>query len=150
LFEDCSFDASTRTFRGTVQWLDSPLGVRARWIYRMVFSDDFCIIEDGEIVSYDVLGVAASTDRYPQDLRYWRHQLPPAALPGCVFMQGGLLGLASYHFPSISGIDGAYVSYEAAPPSWLLDNGQPPPPQKRARATRQSDSSDCSPSARTS
>ena len=130
LFEDCSFDASTRTFRGTVQWLDSPLGGSARWIYRMVFSDDFCIIEDGEIVSYDVLGVAASTDRYPQDLRYWRHQLPPAALPGCVFMQGGLLGLASYHFPSISGIEGAYISYEAAPPSWLLDNGQPPPPQK--------------------
>jgi hypothetical protein len=96
----------------------------------MVFSDDFCIIEDGEIVSYDVSGVASNTDRYPQDLRYWRHQLPPAALPGCVFMQGGLLGLASYHFPANSGVEGAYISYEAAPPSWLLDNGLPPPPQK--------------------
>ncbi len=95
----------------------------------MVFSDDFRIIVGGEITSYDETGGHKITDRYPQDLRYWLLRPPPTSLPGCSFMQGGLLGLASYHFP-LDPAEDAYISYEAAPPSWLLDNGQPPPRRK--------------------
>ena len=47
---------------------------------------------------------------------------------GAAYMQGGLLGLASYHF---RGPDDCYISYEAAPPDWLLDDGTRPPAVKR-------------------
>jgi hypothetical protein len=101
-----------------------------RWDYRMVFSDDFCIIEGGEIISFDISNSKTLIQRYPHDLCYWRDSLPPTDLLGCVFTQGGQVGLASYHFPIDMGIDGAYISYEDAPPTWLLDNGDPPPPRK--------------------
>jgi hypothetical protein len=129
MFEDCSFDASSRTFRASIRWSDVPIGGCIRWDYCMVFSDDFRIIVGGQITSFDDAGVQKITDRYPQDLRYWLLTPPPSSLPGCTFMQGGLLGLASYHFP-LDPADAAYISYEAAPPSWLLDNGQPPPRRK--------------------
>jgi len=61
---------------------------------------------------------------------YRRHSDPPMRLLGCAFVQGGSLGLASYHFPVDACVEGAYISYEAAPPSWFLDNGQPPPRRK--------------------
>ncbi len=96
----------------------------------MVFSDDFCIIVDGETKCSDKLGQLLKTRRYPHELRYWRHRQQPTGLAGCVFMQAGVIGLASYHFPSDTGIAGAYISYESAPPSWLLDNGSPPPTRK--------------------
>jgi len=131
LFEGCQYDAATRTFRATVRATDDvPFWGIVRWEYRMVFSDDFCIIVDGEVISFDVSGNRTSIDRYPHDLRYWRYRDPPTRLLGCAFMQGGSLGLASYHFPVDAGVEGAYISYEAAPPSWFLDNGQPPPRRK--------------------
>ena len=43
-------------------------------------------------------------------------------------MQFGRLGLASYHFRAA---DDCYISYEDAPPSWRLDNGESPPAVKR-------------------
>jgi hypothetical protein len=92
----------------------------------MVFSDDFCIITDGEFRSFDSAGTILHTDQYPSELRYWRRRDCPTDVVGCVFVQGDRAGLASYHFPAGIGISGAYISYEAAPMSWLLDNGQPP------------------------
>ena len=67
------------------------------------------------------------TSRFPETLRYVREYQLPSSIMGQAYMQGGSLGVASYHFPEI---DQAYISYEAAPPQWTLDDGQPPPQQK--------------------
>lgn len=46
---------------------------------------------------------------------------------GCVFVQYGKLGLASYHFNSL---EDCYISYDAAPETWRLDDGRRPPSKK--------------------
>ena len=46
---------------------------------------------------------------------------------GSTYLQLGALGQASYHFESL---DSAYVSYESAPSSWLLDDSSRPPARK--------------------
>lgn len=46
---------------------------------------------------------------------------------GCVFVQYGKLGLASYHFNSL---EDCYISYDAAPETWRLDDGCRPPSKK--------------------
>lgn len=46
---------------------------------------------------------------------------------GCVFVQGGTLGLASYHFDAP---EDCYISYANAPRSWRLDDGSAPPSKK--------------------
>ncbi|MBW2275981.1 MAG: hypothetical protein JRF63_00735 [Deltaproteobacteria bacterium] len=48
-------------------------------------------------------------------------------LIGMVFVQGGGVGLASYHFDAV---DDIYISYTDAPYSWTLDNSQPFPDEK--------------------
>jgi len=45
---------------------------------------------------------------------------------GGVYIQGGQEGLASYHFDEKE----SYISYATAPPTWKLDNGNPPPLKK--------------------
>lgn len=50
-----------------------------------------------------------------------------ASLYGSIFIQGGMLGLASYHFDAP---DDCYISYENAPPSWTLADGSPAPAKK--------------------
>eukprot|EP00929_Paragymnodinium_shiwhaense_P015660 TRINITY_DN123754_c0_g1_i1.p1 TRINITY_DN123754_c0_g1~~TRINITY_DN123754_c0_g1_i1.p1 ORF type:complete len:468 (+),score=51.70 TRINITY_DN123754_c0_g1_i1:81-1484(+) len=49
------------------------------------------------------------------------------SLYGSVFVQGGQVGLASYHFVSETE---SYISYEEAPSNWRLDDGTPPPGRK--------------------
>ncbi|CAK9058363.1 unnamed protein product [Durusdinium trenchii] len=49
------------------------------------------------------------------------------SLWGCIFVQSGKIGLASYHFDSL---EDCYISYAAAPSSWRLDDGNPPPERK--------------------
>mmetsp|Transcript_27719 Transcript_27719/g.64423 ORF Transcript_27719/g.64423 Transcript_27719/m.64423 type:complete len:390 (+) Transcript_27719:77-1246(+) len=46
---------------------------------------------------------------------------------GCVFIQNGQIGLASYHFNSP---EDCYISYEHAPSHWRLDDGSRPPARK--------------------
>mmetsp|Transcript_32775 Transcript_32775/g.59920 ORF Transcript_32775/g.59920 Transcript_32775/m.59920 type:complete len:370 (+) Transcript_32775:56-1165(+) len=46
---------------------------------------------------------------------------------GCIFVQAGKLGAASYHFDSE---EDCYISYADAPPFWLLDDGNTPPVKK--------------------
>lgn len=46
---------------------------------------------------------------------------------GSVFVQSGGLGVASYHF---NAEDDCYISYTAAPPTWLLSDGSVPPSKK--------------------
>lgn len=48
-------------------------------------------------------------------------------LEGRCFVQGDCIGLASYHFVSATK---AYICYNAAPRSWVLDDGSKPPAQK--------------------
>ena len=50
----------------------------------------------------------------------------PTTIFGGVYIQGGTEGLASYHFSEAE----SYISYSAAPPNWLLDDGSPPPVKK--------------------
>ena len=51
----------------------------------------------------------------------------PTTIFGSVYVQGGGLGVASYHFQDP---DDCYISYENAPSSWKLDNGESPPAAK--------------------
>jgi hypothetical protein len=51
---------------------------------------------------------------------------------GQAYLQGGMPGLAAYHFDSE---DDCYVSYAAAPPQWRLDDGSAPPAKKPFTAT---------------
>jgi hypothetical protein len=46
---------------------------------------------------------------------------------GHIYEQQSTIGLASYHFVSP---ENAYISYAAAPKSWRLADGSPPPAQK--------------------
>ena len=46
---------------------------------------------------------------------------------GSAFLQNGRPGVAAYHFDSI---EDCYISYENAPSSWKLDNGESPPAVK--------------------
>lgn len=128
LFEHASYDVDSRTFRGTINWGQNPFDGDVRWEYTMVFSDDFAIICGGEIHAYNVDN-EESVSSFPKDLMYWRFREPPTVLEGCVFMQGGMLGLASYHFEE--GVDKAYISYEAASyAGWKFDSGAPLPQKK--------------------
>jgi hypothetical protein len=95
MFEDCRYDASTRTFHANIRWSESPVDGSVLWVYRMVFSDDFCIIANGEVKAFDTSDNLLRSHRYPHSLRYWRRRSPPASLAGCVFIQGGVVGLAS-------------------------------------------------------
>ena len=127
-FEDAAYEPATRTFTGTVRWSTATFGGDARWEYTMIFSDDFRVISGGALQAYGRGGSAPTRrHRFPHKLRYWRQRDAPQGLAGCAFMQGSRMGLASYHFPAV---DAAYISYEAAPPEWRLDNGTPPPQQK--------------------
>ena len=47
---------------------------------------------------------------------------------GSVYIQGGRVGLASYHFDAP---DNVYISYKNAYSTWKLDDGSPPPVTKR-------------------
>ena len=51
---------------------------------------------------------------------------PPTTIYGGVYIQAGTVGLASYHFSQ----EESYISYSAAPPSWRLYDGSPPPAKK--------------------
>lgn len=150
-FIEPRYDAASRTFTGTIVWADgsqpgedgaSPaatFGGEARWEYTMVFSESFRIICGGGLRRYGVDGVERLPARsFPKDLVYWLQRPRPESILGSAYLQGGRVGLASYHFEAAGdgGADGdgegsggvtAWISYENAPPSWLLDDGNRPP-----------------------
>ena len=128
-FTSCSFDPDSRTFRGTIEWgAGRTIGGDARWVYEMTFSESFNIICDGTSTRLDESGGVRAVQSFPADLVYWRKLSADTSLfDGTVFIQGGRLGLASYHFEP----DGAaYISYAHAPTEWLLDDGSHPPAKK--------------------
>lgn len=69
-FENSSYDAHTKTFKGTVDW--SPLNFNgdSRWEYRMVFSDNLLEIEGGEIVCIDAEGGNKEILSFGRDIFY--------------------------------------------------------------------------------
>merc|ERR1712187_239529 len=77
--------------------------------------------------SFDCENKHCNTSSFPEHLRYVRQHNPPSSIIGQAYMQGGRLGFASYHFDST---DDCYISYEAAPESWRMDDGSRPPARK--------------------
>ena len=47
-----TYDPAIRTFRAIVDWTSVNFHGDAKWIYRMVFSEDFTRIESGEVIAY--------------------------------------------------------------------------------------------------
>jgi hypothetical protein len=66
-FENPSYDPSTRTFQGVIRWEPVAFNGDSRWEYRIVFSENFTIIESGEVVSH---GETEKTHAYQRDLQY--------------------------------------------------------------------------------
>ena len=133
-FVGASYDAPSRTFRGTIDWSPHTLGGDARWEYTMIFSDDFNLIAGGQLQGYAPDGQPTREQRFASanGLVYWRGVPAPSSIVGCTFVQGGRLGLASYHFESLDAdaVGGCYISYAAAPDSWNLGDGTRPPTRK--------------------
>jgi len=71
MFENATYDHSTRTFRGEIHW-PVPICGEGKWVYTMVFDKHFRIIEEGTVQTYDVAGKAAVTQRFCEDLFYQR------------------------------------------------------------------------------
>ena len=73
-FLHATYDASCRTFRAVVDWSENTFGGDAEWIYRMVFSEDFRIIEKGEVIGYKADGSKGDWLVYEEDLFYTRYE----------------------------------------------------------------------------
>ena len=71
-FEAASYDADSRTFRGTIDWGDNPFGGSARWEYTMVFSSNFSSIEGGQVRAFRADGSESTPHRFGIHLRYGR------------------------------------------------------------------------------
>jgi Ca2+-binding EF-hand superfamily protein/thiol-disulfide isomerase/thioredoxin len=80
--------------------------------------------------------VFVSMDRSEDDFKAYHGSMPWLARPfsstvediyGSVFIQGGTVGMASYHFDAK---DDCYLSYSNAPAHWALDDGTPMPERK--------------------
>jgi len=125
-FEEPTYDAATRTFRGVVNWDDVPFEGCTRWVYEMVFSDSFAIICAGKMEAFSSDGNLVKTLCFPRHLRYWR-EITPGTIIGQTFVQNGMVGLASYHFEAL---DTCYINYMSAPSHWRLADGSTPPRRK--------------------
>lgn len=119
-FEAPAYNAATRTFTGAVRWDESAFGGDARWEYEMTFSESLDAIVAGHMQGFDGAGAATRRARFPTELAYWRARAADSAIGG-TYVQGGALGLASYHFEG--GLAEAHISYESAPDAWRLDDG---------------------------
>ena len=72
-FLNTSYDMETRTFRGIINWSPVNWNGNSKWVYRIVFSEDFMTIESGEVIMYDAQGEeTAETHVYGQHLFYMR------------------------------------------------------------------------------
>ena len=55
-FEDISYDPLTRMFKGVVNWTPVSFHGDSKWVYRIIFSEDFLEIEGGEVTAYNTEG----------------------------------------------------------------------------------------------
>jgi hypothetical protein len=147
-FTNWSYDDLTRCFSGSIVWGDNLFDGCFRWEYRLFFTEDFSRIESGSVQSFDSNGMLVSENtlfgRGGGELFYVFHQFEPEYPPdppqlldvsnsivSRVFVQGGQLGLASYHFGSLTeDKEHPYISYASAPADWRLSDGTRPPTKK--------------------
>lgn len=71
-FLNSTYDPTIRTFRAIIDWSSVNFAGDAKWIYRMVFSEDFTIIEGGEVLTYGPAGERRMWQVYEQNLYYIR------------------------------------------------------------------------------
>ena len=132
-FLNPKYDPATRTFTGTIEWSEATInGGDARWEYTMIFSESLEIIAGGGSRRLGADGAERGANDFVDSLVYWRQPgaAAPTTLSGLCFVQGGSVGLASYHFVGEGAADASYISYEHAPADWALDDGTRPPSRK--------------------
>lgn len=71
-FTNPTFDPSNRTFRAVVHWSPVSFAGDAKWVYTMVFSEDYMRIESGEVICFNAQGESTHTDSYGVHLVYKR------------------------------------------------------------------------------
>lgn len=71
-FENASFNLETRTFTGDINWTPVSFNGDAKWVYRIVFSEDFMEIESGEVKAFDSSENTRSPHKYGVHLFYAR------------------------------------------------------------------------------
>lgn len=109
-FEEAVCIESTCTFCGVSLWpLPKTFDKAAKWEYTLKFSDNFSFITDGKLRPFDSANHQLSLITYPLDLAYWRLAEVPRSPSGCIFVQGGKIGVASYHFAA-EDPSSAYIS----------------------------------------
>jgi len=119
-----------------IRWEPVPFNGASRWEYEMVFADSFGFICAGQLKTFDASGNELKSEiKFREQLHYNRYRAPPSSIIGCAYVQGGRLGVASYHFPRIEqsalgADDGPYISYASPLPGWRLDDGNMPPERK--------------------
>jgi len=139
MFVNTHYDASTRTFVGTIEW---PIKFQgdALWEYNMVFSDDFMIIESGLFQSYKIVedpkGVPDVVYRFDKEvLRYENSRPALDTIYGQVYVQVHAENVAAYHFPPLGSAEGGggqpwapYLTYHNV--ASCLDDGSNFPEKK--------------------
>lgn len=80
-FLDFSYESSTRTFQGEVNWAPTTWERAARWRYVMTFSEDLSSIESGKVDRFHPGGVLPFwTQVFGKDLHYTRWHPPEPEL----------------------------------------------------------------------
>ena len=70
-FSSPSYDAASRTFRGTIDWGETPFaGNAVRWEYDMRFGADLRSIVGGVVRGFDADGTEREPIRFGSDLQY--------------------------------------------------------------------------------
>ena len=78
-FEGAAFDASTRTFTGTIDWCGRDrtgpsFGGDTRWQYSMTFSEDFATICGGRVLGFSASSPNPTSEHvFGRDLHYARY-----------------------------------------------------------------------------
>lgn len=70
-FENSSYDPESRTFRGVINW-PITFGEDSKWVYRIVFSEDYMQIDGGEVTAYKAQEEPSDVHVYGQHLIYVR------------------------------------------------------------------------------
>lgn len=136
-FQQAAYDEATRTFTGVIDWSPTSWQGDQRWIYCIVFADDFMSIIGGELKNFrpggnreESIQVFDESDQSDREgcLVYARF-LPAAGIVGETYVQRGLFGFATYHFVSETE---AFIHYDAevCRGFYPLDNGAQMPRQK--------------------
>lgn len=137
-WKEAFYEAETLTFHGVIEW-DTPFAGDSKWVYRIVFAEDFVAVVGGEVICTATDGSTHIQkfsvpweDNWDHNLAYLRWTPPSTTIFGSVYVQGPMYnffleGIASYHFDAE---DDCYISYFNAPSEWCLADGSSPPRKK--------------------